>query len=116
MDKPQLNLVSLETYVRRAIGNVDAADRRIERLDRAVSGLQHRYESAQQDKTNRRLGVLTILSAVFMPLTLIAGIYGMNFDVMPELHYKYAYPMALGGMALVAAALFAYFRSRGWLE
>jgi len=116
IDRPELNLVGLTTYFTPALSNAMAADRRLERLDRAVSDLQRRYDSLQQDKTNRRLGVLTILSAVFMPLTLIAGIYGMNFEVMPELHFRYAYPIALGGMVVVAGGLYAYFRSRGWLD
>ena len=61
---------------------------------------------------NRRLGTLTVLSAIFMPLTLIAGIYGMNFEAMPELRWRYGYPAALGAMALVAAGLGWYFRTR----
>ena len=93
-----------------------ATDRDIDRLHRRVSDLQQRYESAQQAETSRRLGLLTILSAIFMPLTLLDGIWGMNFDVMPELHYRYGYPVALGLMALVAGGLHWYFRSRGWLK
>lgn len=116
VDKAPLDLVMIADSFHLAVGNVKAADRRLERLDRAVMGLQHRYESLQQDKTNRRLGVLTILSAIFMPLTFIAGIYGMNFDLMPELHFPYGYPAVLGGMAAIAGGLFWFFRSRGWLE
>jgi len=116
VDKPHLDLVQIAGSFHLAVGNIKAADRRLERLDRAVMGLQHRYESLQQDKTNRRLGVLTILSAIFMPLTFIAGIYGMNFDLMPELHFHYGYPAVLGGMAAIAGGLYWYFRSRGWLE
>ena len=51
------------------------------------------------------LGLLTVLSAIFMPLTLIAGIYGMNFDVMPELHWRYGYFVVLGTMAVIAGGL-----------
>jgi Mg2+ and Co2+ transporter CorA len=97
-----------------AIENARASDRGADRLDRRVTDLQHRYEAAQQDKMNRRIGLLTVLSAIFMPLTLIAGIYGMNFEVMPELHYRYSYPLVLAGMGLIAAGLFWYFRSRWW--
>lgn len=115
-DKPQLNLLELENSFHLAVGNVQATDRRLERLDRVVLDLQRRFENLQQDKTNRRLGFLTIISAIFLPLTLMAGIYGMNFDFMPELHYKFSYPLALGGMAAVALGLFLYFRSRGWMD
>ena len=99
-----------------AVETTRAADRDIDRLDRRVSDLQLRYDSAQQAEANRRLGLLTILSAIFMPLTLLAGIWGMNFDFMPELHYHSGYPVALGVMALVAGGLYGYFRSRGWLK
>ncbi len=89
-----------------------ATDHDVDRLERRVRDLQLRYETAQQEVTNRRLGVLTVLSAIFMPLSLVAGIYGMNFDVMPELHFRYGYPCALGAMALMAGGLGWYFRSR----
>ena len=97
-----------------AIEITRATDRDIDRLDRRASDLQARYESAQQDLVNRRLGLLTALSTIFMPLTLLAGIYGMNFDVMPELHYRYGYPLTLAAMALIAGGLFWIVRSRWW--
>jgi len=113
-DHPALPLIRHAVAFRAAIENTRAADRDIDRLDRRVGDLQHRYESAQQDKTNRRLGLLTVLSAIFMPLTLIVGIYGMNFDFMPELHWRYGYFVVLGAMALIAGGLFWYFRSKWW--
>jgi len=97
-----------------AIEVTRATDHDIDRLDRRAGDLQRRYESALQERTSRRLGLLTVISAIFMPLTLIAGIYGMNFEVMPELHYRYGYPIALGAMALIAGGLAWYFRARWW--
>jgi len=70
----------------------------------------------EQEKTNRRLGMLTILSAIFMPMTLLAGIWGMNFVTMPELDYPYGYPMALGALLLVGLGMFLFFRRRGWFN
>ena len=116
INSPVLPLGRLAGPFQIAIETTRATDRDIDRLDRRAADLQGRYESVQQDKTNRRLGVLTILSAIFMPLTLIAGIYGMNFEVMPELHYRYGYPIALGLMTLIAGGLYAFFRWRGWLK
>jgi magnesium transporter len=116
IDLPALPLNHLAGRFQIAIDNLRATDRDIDRLDRRVGDLKSRYESVQQDKTNRRLGVLTIISAIFMPLTLIAGIYGMNFEVMPELHYRYSYPIVLGIMVLIAVGLFWYFHSRKWLK
>jgi Mg2+ and Co2+ transporter CorA len=94
-----------------AIEITRATDRDIDRLEGRANDLHRRHESAEQDKANRRLGLLTILSAIFMPLTLIAGIYGMNFEVMPELRYRYGYPIVLGAMAVIAGLLARYFRS-----
>ncbi len=113
-DHPALPLGRHAIAFQAAIENTRATDRDIDRLDRRVSDLQHRYEAAQQDKTNRRLGLLTVLSAIFMPLTLIVGIYGMNFEFMPELHWRFGYFVVLGAMALIAGGLFWYFRSRWW--
>ena len=102
IDKPALPLLRLAEPFQIVIETARAADRDIDRLDRRVSDLQQRYVSVQQDKMNRRLALLTVLSAIFMPLTLFTGIEGMNFDNMPELHYRYSYPVALAGMALIA--------------
>jgi Mg2+ and Co2+ transporter CorA len=113
---PVLPLHGLADRFQVAIELARATDRDVERLERRATDLQHRYESALQEKTNRRLGTLTVLSAIFMPLTLIAGIYGMNFEVMPELHYRYGYPLVLAGMALLAGGLVWYFRTRWWTK
>jgi magnesium transporter len=60
--------------------------------------------------------VLTIISATFLPLTLIAGIYGMNFTHMPELDESYAYFIVLGGMAIFAIAMALFFIRKGWFR
>ena len=54
---------------------------------------------------NSRLQILTVISAVFLPLTLLAGIYGMNFENMPELQESYGYPAVLGLMVMIAAVM-----------
>jgi magnesium transporter len=69
-----------------------------------------------QEKTNRRLNLLTILTAIFTPITLLAGIWGMNFETMPELKYPFAYPIALGLMALIGSGMYPYFRKYGWFD
>jgi Mg2+ and Co2+ transporter CorA len=114
--KEVLDLVRLADEFRLATGNTESTARRVDRLGRRVTDLQIRYDLNQQDKTNRKLGRLTVISAIFLPLTLLAGIYGMNFDVMPELHFRYGYFLALGSMILIGAALYWWFRSRGWME
>jgi len=116
VDVPVLCLTQTAEYFQIALGNSRATDRGIDRLDSGARDLQQRHESAQQDKTYRRLAMLTILSAIFSPLTLLAGIYGMNFEYMPELGYRYAYFIALGAMVVTGGGFYWYLRSRGWLK
>jgi magnesium transporter len=71
--------------------------------------------SAVSQRTNEVMKVLTIVASIFIPLTFIAGIYGMNFEYMPELHREDAYPMVIAAMILVAALMLAYFWHRGWI-
>ena len=113
-DQAALPLSRLSSVFQVAIEITRATDRDIDRLDGRVNDLNERYDSAQQEKANRRLGLLTVISAIFLPLTLVTGIYGMNFDLMPELHSRYGYPAVLAGMALLAVGLAWYFRTRWW--
>lgn len=93
-----------------------ATERMCLRLETHLSDLRQRHEAHQQEKINRRLAVLTVLSAVFLPLTLLTGIEGMNFEFMPELSHPWAYPTALLGMVLIAAMMtFCFWRS-GWFD
>jgi magnesium transporter len=57
---------------------------------------------------------LTLVSTVFIPLTLFTGIYGMNFEFMPELHYKYGYPIFLSGLLLLGTAMFIFMKKKKW--
>jgi magnesium transporter len=67
------------------------------------------------NRLNEIMKVLTIISTVVMPLTLITGIYGMNFQHMPELHQRYGYPAVLALMAVIALFLIRYFRKKKWI-
>ena len=64
---------------------------------------------------NGIIKIFSVASVIFLPPTLIASIYGMNFDVMPELHFRFGYAMALGMMVVSAILPYAYFKRRGWL-
>jgi magnesium transporter len=87
-----------------------------DRLDGRFLDLRRRASEFQQDKLNTRLGFLTVISTIFLPLTLLAGIWGMNFETMPELKHPYGYPLALGLMLLVAGAVAWSLRKRGWFD
>jgi magnesium transporter len=80
-----------------------------------INGLLNTYLSIVGNRTNEVMKVLTIMASIFIPLTFVAGIYGMNFDYMPELRLRWGYPAALIMMALASAGLLLYFRHRGWL-
>lgn len=69
-----------------------------------------------QRKTDYRLRVLTVLTSLCMPLSVIAGIYGMNFRFMPELEWKYGYFVVLGVMGVITVSLLAFFFRRGWFK
>lgn len=73
------------------------------------------YDGRMNHKLNDTIKFLTVFSAIFIPLNLIAGIYGMNFQNMPELGWDFGYPMALGLMSMVSFGLLYYFRRRNWL-
>ena len=73
------------------------------------------YMSGLSNKMNEIMQVLTIFASIFIPLTFIAGVYGMNFDFMPELHLKYGYYITWGAMVAVVIVLLFYFKKKKWL-
>jgi magnesium transporter len=73
------------------------------------------YFSISAQKTNEIIRVLTLFSVFFMPLTFIVGVYGMNFDFMPELKWRMGYPAVLLSMAIVTIIIYVWFRKKGWL-
>jgi magnesium transporter len=80
-----------------------------------VSSLLEAQFSIQSNRMNEIMKRLTIISTIMLPLSLIAGIYGMNFEHMPELHWLYGYPYALGLMVVVATGIILYFVKKKWL-
>jgi magnesium transporter len=88
----------------------------IESQKQILDGMANFYYAAQGQRMNEIMKVLTIVSSIFIPLTFIAGVYGMNFKYMPELSYKNGYYTIIGIMILIGASLFAFFVSRGWIK
>jgi magnesium transporter len=80
-----------------------------------VAGMLEIYLSSVSNKLNKVMMVLTLVTTIFMPLSFIAGVYGMNFKYMPELELTYGYPLVVGVMVTIAAAMLVFFRRRGWL-
>lgn len=81
-----------------------------------TNNLINTYLSLSSQKTNEVMRVLTVFSAFFLPLTFIVGIYGMNFEFMPELKKAYGYPTVLIAMGMVTLAIYMWFRRKGWLS
>ncbi len=94
----------------------------VETYRELASGLMDVYLSSVSNKMNEIMRLLTVISSIFIPLTFIAGVYGMNFNVeksplnMPELSWYWGYPACLGLMAIIATGLVTYFWRRGWFE
>ncbi|MCK5858604.1 magnesium transporter CorA family protein [Abyssibacter sp.] len=108
-DSQMVRLNDLAEHIARVQAHASAQQTDVE------SAVQLHF-SAVAHATNQTVTTLTILSAVFLPLGLVAGIFGMNFDNMPELHYPYAYHVTLGCMALLAGGLLLFFRRRGFFS
>lgn len=94
----------------------------VETYRELTSGLMDVYLSAVSNRMNEIMKLLTVISSIFIPLTFIAGVYGMNFNTevsrlnMPELNWYWGYPLCLGFMAAIAAGLIFFFWRRGWFE
>ncbi len=87
----------------------------IETFRDILSGMLDIYLSSISNRMNEVMKVLTIIATIFIPLTLVAGIYGMNFDYMPELRWHWGYPAVLLFMLITGLVMLLYFRRRGWL-
>jgi magnesium transporter len=80
------------------------------------SNLLHSHISVSSHRTNEIMRILTVFSVFFMPLTFIVGVFGMNFEHMPELKSPYGYPAVWGIMIVIAAGIFGWFKKKGWLR
>lgn len=87
----------------------------IEVLRESASGLLDLYMNSVSNRMNEIMKVLTIMASIFIPLTFIAGVYGMNFQYMPELEYRYGYFVVWGVMMLVFVGMMFYFKRKKWL-
>lgn len=87
----------------------------VETLRDMASGLLDVYLSSVSNRMNEIMKVLTIIATIFMPLTFIAGIYGMNFTHMPELEWRFGYPLVLMIMLCIGIGMVLYFRRKRWL-
>ncbi|MGH8518565.1 MAG: magnesium transporter CorA family protein [Panacagrimonas sp.] len=104
-ENQRIRLNDLREHIERVSMHADSLQRDIE------IAIQLHF-SAVAHRTNKIMSSLTVMSGIFFPLTLITGIYGMNFEHMPELHWRYGYFMVLGFLAIVAGGLLLFFKRR----
>jgi magnesium transporter len=116
LQREESTLVSPDTrvFLRDVYDHAIQALEIVESLRETAVSVMELFLSTQNQRLNEVMKVLTVIATLFIPLTFIASIYGMNFKHMPELGWPWGYPMALGLMALVAAGMIGYFKKRGW--
>ncbi|MEA1925215.1 MAG: magnesium/cobalt transporter CorA [Candidatus Altiarchaeota archaeon] len=106
---------STRIYLRDVYDHVIQVIDSIENYREMISGMLDIYLSSVSNRMNEVMKVLTIISTIFIPLTFITGVYGMNFKHMPELGWQYGYPIVWAIMFLTAFSMFLYFRRKRWL-
>lgn len=117
LEKIETPLVAKRThkYINDLYDHIIQVNESVEIYRDMIGDLMNMYMTSISNKMNEVMKVLTIMASIFIPLTFMAGIYGMNFDYMPELHLKYGYFYLLGAMILVFLGLLWYFKRKKWL-
>jgi len=106
---------SMHIYLRDVYDHTIRIIETIETFRDVLSGLLDIYLSSISNRINAVMKVLTIIATIFMPLTFLAGVYGMNFKYMPELEWRWGYPLIMLFMALIGIFMLMYFRRKKWL-
>lgn len=105
---------STNVYLKELLDNINQATDSSESYREILSDQLNIYHTTISGKLNDIMKFLTIFSVIFIPLTFIAGIYGTNFDVLPELHFQYGYFIMLGTMVVLTLGMLIYFRRKKW--
>ena len=110
-------LISRETtvFLRDTCDHCLQASDVIEMYRDTASNLMNTYMSSVANRTNEVMKTLTIMSSTFIPLTFVAGIYGMNFEHMPELAWRWSYPAVWFVMCTITVVMIGFFRVKGWI-
>ncbi|MBK5193475.1 MAG: magnesium and cobalt transport protein CorA, partial [Flavobacteriaceae bacterium] len=102
-------------YFRDLYDHVIQVSENIDIYREMTRGLMEMYMTTISNRMNEVMKVLTIIATIFIPLTFIAGVYGMNFEYIPELQWKYSYFVLWGIMIVVFLLMLYYFRRKKWL-
>jgi magnesium transporter len=114
-DDNELVSHTVRMYLRDTYDHIVQTSEAVETARELVNGLMNTYLSVLSNRMNEIMKTLTIVASIFVPLTFMAGIYGMNFEHMPELHVKWAYPVLLAGMTIAALGMLVYFWRKRWI-
>ena len=106
---------STNIYLRDIYGHTIQVMDTVETLRDVISGTLDVYLSSVSNKMNEIMKVLTIIATIFIPLTFIAGVYGMNFQYMPELKWVWAYPLILSVMLIIGIVMVIFFKRKKWM-
>jgi len=102
--------------LKETIDSFSELSRITDRQEEKIESLRMHFMLIHQEESSRKINILTIIQAIFVPLTFIAGVYGMNFNNMPELTWRYAYFAVWGVFITLAIILLYYFKKNGWFE
>ncbi len=113
----QQNLIQKETlpYIHDVYEHIIHLLETIDSYRENITGLHELYLSTISNKMNEVMKMLTIIASLFIPITFVAGVYGMNFQYMPELNSQFGYPLVLIAMASITGSLFYYFKKKKWI-
>ncbi len=117
LERDEIKLIKRETqiYIRDIYDHTIQIIETVESFRDMVSGMIDLYQSSISNRLNQVMKVLTIISTIFIPLTFITGLYGMNFDHIPELHWRYGYYAVWGLSITVVTVMLTIFRKNNWL-
>lgn len=117
LNKKDLRLIDdqLQKYFSDIYENAVKISENFDTFRELMGNLREAYQSSIANRANEIMRVFTAITTIFIPLTLITGIYGMNFDHMPELHWKYSYYVVIGVMIALGVGMYYLFRKRDWL-
>lgn len=117
LNKKDLRLIDdqLQKYFSDIYENAVKISETFETYRDLMGNLREAYQSSIANRANEIMRVFTAITTVFMPLTVITGIYGMNFTNMPELNWKYSYFVVIGLMVTLGLSMFFIFRKKDWV-
>lgn len=117
LSKMESDIIEDSTYIhyKELLANINQAIESSDSYREILSDQLNIYHTTISSKLNDIMKFLTVFSVIFIPLTFIAGVYGTNFDILPELHFKYSYFIMWGVLLSIAIGMLFYFKKKKWL-